>query len=810
MFKCKILSFHEQVCYVSKSFECVTDCSSKQVYFSALDNWFSSSLDKDIFENKKIAYRLILDCVKSGGESLLLENLGLSSVPPLFGLEDLIELSLEGNQLLKFEGHEFLKLVNLKTLDLSDNVLGSLGHLNLSNCSRLSSLNLDRNQLVDCIGLSDLSLLPDLSVLSISSNQLNTLKNLHSLRFAKHLRCVDLSDNELRSLEFLNFENCLELQELYLGNNSLRSVNCTLPAYSQSFTILSILNNKVKSLAEMKNLEKCCYLKHLVLSSNRFSLSSNIPSLNLFPNLVELDLANNLFDSFEDLDFSASSHLSVVYLSSNLAENLSNVRFSGCDSLSVLCLYGNCRMVNCLGFPNFSHFRNLKEINLASCALIDLDGLDLTECVHLRDLDLSYNLLRDIRLDLSGCSNLNFLKLSNNSLEALSGLVLQGCFQLCSLDLSCNELCSLEFLDLSSSLDLEFLNFSSNRLTDVSNLDFFSHRKLKRLRLDFNCLLSIDCGMPLQEGAVLHVFAEGNFFSPRYIADLNSRQNEIGYLGPQYSLSYLSIFETSQDLSTLPSVLQSWNRNSSHPLWQMMASTPKESEDGRLFMDFLLFFERLYNEAPKNSEGFIPVSIEAHVSIFLDALESFYPCLLLLKKSCRMISDFVSTCVDRIGIGLIQLSLQARLSCAVQSNSSSDVKKFSEEQLWVQRVSAFVSAVNEFKIVYDFDAECFIDLKSISFESNEIDGQSFDVDSFSQTDRFAIFSKRLKEGYNLRVFNIGDEVEDVLLILNQLKDAGLSTISGIDMKFKAFGTLKESYLQNAAIKYLKHRFLTSQ
>ena len=74
----------------------------------------------------------------------------------------------------------------------------------------------------------------------------------------------------------------------------------------------------------------------------------------------------------------------------------------------------------------------------------------------------------------------------------------------------------------------------------------------------------------------------------------------------------------------------------------------------------------------------------------------------------------------------------------------------------------------------------------------EIEGmdEPVSVDVVSNFERQRCIAKLQSQNLNVRIFRIGDQVEDILLLVNHLKEKGLSTFEPVEMRFAGCATLK--------------------
>ncbi|XP_066999854.2 leucine-rich repeat-containing protein 15 [Anabrus simplex] len=294
-------------------------------------------------------------------------------------------LLISSNQISNIKNSGTKELSSLETLDLSANQLVNISKNNFMKLSKLSTLNLSSNKLAS-LQVSIFSPLTALRFLDLSHNSISTL-GLSPVRSLKQLK---IGDNSVTNLHKL-MEVFPNLQELHIENNGIRSLN-----KSDKFEALRVLN----------------------LSRNELS---DFPS-QAFTELIDLDLSSNKFKKVP-AGLNGKDMPSLRYLSLD-TNPLKSVEFST------------------TGAP----FRDLRRLRL--CHLEELQGLgeqafpwliepaagyrglDLTIAhnphlaeVHkgalkhvrpLDKLDLSYNALTSLPMELASWENITTVDLQGN------------------------------------------------------------------------------------------------------------------------------------------------------------------------------------------------------------------------------------------------------------------------------------------------------------------------------------------------------------------------------------------------------------
>ncbi|XVF71081.1 hypothetical protein PTKIN_Ptkin12aG0006200 [Pterospermum kingtungense] len=391
--------------------------------------------------------------------------------------EELKSLYLGGNSIpgcVASQGFERLssKLEKLEILDLSYNNFNDSILASLSQLSSLKSLNLAVNQFTasnPTDGIKRLSKLSKLETLDLRGNKLenNILPHLHDFTSLKSLR---LQNCGLKlTVDMLEFNNLINLKELYLGENKIESLGSFSQRKEQLRLIKlevlglsgNLFNNSIfSSLAALSN------LKFLHISLNKLKGPIHVKDLNGLSNLEELDMSDNEVNDF------------VPSQGNETKLKLMN--------LKVLDLRGN--LFNSSILSSLSRLSNLKSLSLGlnSSESIDLEGLDaLNNLEELNMLCNNYFYNMEGPLDLKNLESLEIwgTSLENNFLQKIGAmpslkiLRIEGCGLNGTLQNSQGfcELPNLQFLFISDKLTGNLPECFSN-LTSLENLYLYSNQ----------------------------------------------------------------------------------------------------------------------------------------------------------------------------------------------------------------------------------------------------------------------------------------------------------------------------------------------
>ncbi|KAF2076004.1 hypothetical protein CYY_002711 [Polysphondylium violaceum] len=265
-------------------------------------------------------------------KKLYIEDNKIQEVPNLESLENLEELVLTNNEISRFQV-SISKLLSLRVLDLSSNILGTIP-VRLFGMNSLRELYLDDNQFSHFP--THLCELQSLLTLSFSDNQLKAIpdqigqmKSLTKLIFSgnqlesipigianiKSLVHLDLSSNSISQIpsEYGQLKN---LQFLYLQHNKIRSLPDEIGSIV-SISVIRLNNNNITCLPPtINNLE---YLTELYISENRLATLPN--EIGHCKSLKRLQMEYNKIQLLPDTLKSLHS-LNVLTLHDNSLEEL--------------------------------------------------------------------------------------------------------------------------------------------------------------------------------------------------------------------------------------------------------------------------------------------------------------------------------------------------------------------------------------------------------------------------------------------------------------------------------------------------------
>ncbi|KAA0067565.1 phytosulfokine receptor 1-like [Cucumis melo var. makuwa] len=507
------------------------------------------------------------------------------SDPPALKLNDsnvfsrVVGLELPGERLRGNVSESLGDLVQLKTLNLSVNLLTNSFSPNLFSLQNLEVVDLSSN---DFYGYAPFNITsPSITFLDISKNNFIGEVDPGFCHIAKQIQALKLSSNRLHGKVLPGFGNCSFLEELSLASNFLSG---DLPQDLFAMSKLKVLDLSDNGFSgelsfQIGNLSNLVYLD---ISFNQFSrllpdvffnlrtleqfaASSNnftgvLPvSLGNSPSITTLSLDNNSFSgSIDVINCSAMVRLVSLNLGSNhFIGQIGSL--SSCSLLQIVKL-GKNRLDG--DFPeSFKNFRSLSHFSISQNGIHNLSAAltALQHCKNLTVLILTFNFHGEIMP-----TNLN-LRFENTRLFAITNCRLTGSMPPW----------------LSSSTKLQFLDLSGNSLSgeipsSIADLQYLSYLDLSRNSFSgsiprsftqFHSLVNLS--NPLKgeifDGCLFYLNSSSNSFSGRQYEQLlvslqfNLSYNELsGIIWPEFgNLKHIHVLDLSNNKLTgqIPSTL---------------------------------------------------------------------------------------------------------------------------------------------------------------------------------------------------------------------------------------------------------------
>ncbi|XP_036415525.1 leucine-rich repeats and immunoglobulin-like domains protein 1 [Colossoma macropomum] len=350
-----------------------------------------------------------------------LDHNELTSIP-LFGNAStaIVTLYLNYNKISSVQGSRLQNLTRLETLDLSNNDIIDLREHCFPPGLRIRELILSSNKIVHLESGAFRNLAGSLQVLRLSRNRLTQLP-VKGLELPK-LTQLELSRNRLRLIEGLTFQGLSSLEVLKLQRNNISKL--TDGAF-WGLARMRTLHLDYNSLKEVNSgsLYRLESLLHLHLSNNHIS-NFNPEGWGFCERLRELHLAHNNLTKLAEGSFAKLVNLQTLRLGHNSISHIAegafrglaalrlleldhndisgtiedtNGAFAGLDNLRKLTLFGN--RIKSVAKRAFSGLEALEHLNLGENAIRSILPEAFSKMKNLRSLEiLSDSFLCDCQL----------------------------------------------------------------------------------------------------------------------------------------------------------------------------------------------------------------------------------------------------------------------------------------------------------------------------------------------------------------------------------------------------------------------------
>uniref|UniRef100_A0A0K2T2M9 Tolllike receptor 6 [Tribolium castaneum] n=1 Tax=Lepeophtheirus salmonis TaxID=72036 RepID=A0A0K2T2M9_LEPSM len=412
---------------------------------------------------------------------------------------------VKNNALATLEEDSLKNVVNLKLLDLSNNVIENLPLNFVSESYLLEEIILSNNSIL---------YLPDevfnnqssLTTLDLSGNRLQSISSKVFSGCGMRLKKLDLSYNDLKGLSSNAFLELSALHTLNLNYNSLYKLP-SLQSIGKTLTNLylssNFLGSEMEDIGLIDDLES---LSHLTLNHNGIE---NIPPmffLNSTHSINVLDLSHNNFSIIPD---------AVRSLQNLQSFSISNNQIKELGALSMRHLWrfqADHNLLNKIDSSNFKNMMHLQVLDLSSNSIYDVDSGSFEMNTRLKAIRLDNNNISVVMNIFQDLPNLTWLNLSANSISAFDYAMVPKTIQW--LDLHNNLLKSLdnrfsvEDLNLLGHLDASFnqiqeigpqnipnniitLLLNDNQISQMGPYTFYKKKKLKKVDLTLNRMENI-------------------------------------------------------------------------------------------------------------------------------------------------------------------------------------------------------------------------------------------------------------------------------------------------------------------------------
>lgn len=367
-------------------------------------------------------------------------------------------LNLSHNKISSFDILTFEGVMELKTLDVSYNMLFEIGN-SFTRFMNLDELFLQNNKLTKLTDYNLITLL-QLKNLNLSSNMIesfenNTFKNLVMLEY------LDLSNNKIEIIPKNMFEQNSNLHSVLISDNYISHVDDG--AFDgKNVTKFDVRENNLTGSIE-KDTFKGVHVTDLDLSGGTITSLGDEAFKFMCQDLNYLNVSFNIINSISHSAFTCSERLRVLDLSHNHIEEL-NFETSG--------------------------LKNLLKLYVRHNSIKKITNTVYKNLVYLENLDLSHNEITEIESkSFVGLGNIETLKVTHNPfVKTLGNNTFDGLDALTSIDLSSTRTTSYKNRSFSGLPLLKYINASNGQLSSIEYDAFIQTGSIEKLDLSHNLL----------------------------------------------------------------------------------------------------------------------------------------------------------------------------------------------------------------------------------------------------------------------------------------------------------------------------------
>uniref|UniRef100_A0A1I8MJP1 Leucine rich repeat protein n=1 Tax=Musca domestica TaxID=7370 RepID=A0A1I8MJP1_MUSDO len=340
-------------------------------------------------------------CTVSGFQVTHSQNI---KITPYYRANQTNFMKFYNSVLLDIPAKLFDVFSSLKNLDVSHTEIGDLSRNTFTSASMLNTLNLSYN-LIEKINTSVFVGAHNLMRLDLSHNRIHTLGSL-AFRGLGNMNKVILSHNVLTSIPTDLFLDNAYMDAVYLDYNQLEELKAEVFHGLRHIRELNVAHNRLKQF-DPQIFQNSYGPEMLILAFNE---------------LTDFQLTNKTITKRLDLDSNRLSRLSVngtSYISANNNSITQVEVWNGQDVNTLLLKQNQLKDINSIvsltqlieldisynpvGNPNISTFQNLKHLtmlNLRATGISKLAFGMFAKLGNLESLDLAYNNLTELNLDM--------------------------------------------------------------------------------------------------------------------------------------------------------------------------------------------------------------------------------------------------------------------------------------------------------------------------------------------------------------------------------------------------------------------------
>lgn len=346
-------------------------------FLNSTMNYLPYSLFKQLPNIKKFT------CEKC--QLLELKNIDLNNA------DSLVALNLTRNYIGKLEKNNFIAATNLKSIDLSFNHIETVDSNAFKGLTQLTKLNL-RNNYIKTIQGELLNKLIALQILDLSHNKIENTIDANFLVNNKDITHLSLNNNKITKVTSDAFLGLQNLTVLLLNGNELRNLDLSTTGIIIKLDVswnqmwkLNVSSVCKSVFASYNKISDLVFINQIMMNvlELQYNQLKDFSFVSEMKNLVALDLSHNPLTSFNHSVFKELTKLKTLFLEN--INSVTNLQFVNYET------FGHLINLHTLDIS----FNYLSEINLNVFSLVQLtslfiDGNNLTEINDLPDFKMIF------------------------------------------------------------------------------------------------------------------------------------------------------------------------------------------------------------------------------------------------------------------------------------------------------------------------------------------------------------------------------------------------------------------------------------
>ncbi|CAG9855223.1 unnamed protein product [Phyllotreta striolata] len=405
----------------------------------------------------------------------------LDKFPDGIGDADIVNLDVSVNRITKIPDG-LSKFASLKYLNVSNNRIAALGHMDLTNLTNLQGVDFTYNSFHDWKDIHSqvFTYLPNLTYLNFSSNPISNVPPRSTHFKIKSLEILKLNNCSMTTIPNGFLSGMTSIKELHFSLNPIQKLNTIF--YSKSLKLMDISRtfltqtspNAFVGLRKLETLllNRNRYLRNVTINSETLlylDISDSFletPPYGAMKSLVQLNLYGNIIRILTNNIFANMSNLRALNLSLNAITSIEANAFRALDELKILDLSYN--KISVIEESTFLSTKSLLTLDISHNYLTSIDSIT---SMSLNVLNVGYCEIKTIgKFALSTLPKLTKLSLQRNFISYIPDELVGG--KLRNLDLSDCRIKLINNMTFKNMCYLQILDLSSNRLTSIQSSNF--------------------------------------------------------------------------------------------------------------------------------------------------------------------------------------------------------------------------------------------------------------------------------------------------------------------------------------------------